>query len=992
MGSRQQAPSVGEFKRTLQEHGEKVQQRLSSGQSKDAAIFRQVENVIDGRFYERISDRHYRITDDGLSLALALYLVDDLRLAVVVGSKPSARLHQVLEPIRALDLVSDVLLAAWTVVARDDSVPEEVVEALVEGVVDAQNHSHENIDAIRRLMSRRVNALLSVVVDRLSRADVGSDERILAEAVFDSLAVPHNRARVARRLSQSLRCYTLDPDCLIRGRAEGLQKYRDQLADRIRTRVCELSNIEQSFRSGLYEESGRSYARLHSLTFRVLAVGPLQGHVDDLVAWAFSNALTDESPSLTAEFSDLVSMNRIDWSEVKVLIREKSLAFRGPSPSRVARRAFMRLLYATGDSGDAAEARAIANGLEIRSFPGWRRVEAYCESDPCDPESSKSPNVDATLERFLRINVSKLFMKRFLDTEDAFLRDVTLAMARFAPAEFDSTQRSIVQNFLERDPELEDSWVFELYERSPLVEARTAQHLVEMALRLRFRRAGQGGRREHVVGLMLAAAIHALPPDARSRVYLDLRIGNQLTMGAISSAWPVDTGLLRGAVSESIQADRWGRAALLTFILLEHGAEIRRQDLEALLIEGGLADREARWAGLLAASRLAKGRRKSLLQNRKYLASTLAEEARFRPEVAVAAIDERVLAPTEAFVGLSDARWVDACRCSHALRSLSSEIISAKLGVRGCGVRTTSAGSDLPRNLYTPPRATRVDTTFAFGAVSAESVYPSADDRLDRVIAWAEQLASGGDFSPFIGGFALAVAVAVSGSEPDLALRLYERYSRREVASSKNPLDESAIYNCWVLIGRQNRLDLAAERFENAQNDHQIASEVVLSNAAGASGLLRDYVRREGSCTEPSRQARSLMAAGFGLQIAEHDEILDNAASLSGLLAEVRRAAAFAYDRNDWAKHWYSQMARATEASDFYRYSLLFAKTVDARFLLWHRDIDREGDLLDLHSDYVWAKVQKRLNSWKRKREATLFGDKLNQISKVVRPSGVYRA
>src|SRR3546814_3011524 len=61
--------------------------------------------------------------------------------------------------------------------------------------------------------------------------------------------------------------------------------------------------------------------------------------------------------------------------------------------SQTARWALVYLLRATGDADDGDRAEALAETLieDWQRFEGWRLVERYCPTDPCDPASER-PN------------------------------------------------------------------------------------------------------------------------------------------------------------------------------------------------------------------------------------------------------------------------------------------------------------------------------------------------------------------------------------------------------------------------------------------------------------------------------------------------------------------------------------------------------------------------------------------------------------------------
>ena len=67
-------------------------------------------------------------------------------------------------------------------------------------------------------------------------------------------------------------------------------------------------------------------------------------------------------------------------------------------------------------------------------------------------------------------------------------------------------------------------------------------------------------------------------------------------------------------------------------------------------------------------------------------------------------------------------------------------------------------------------------------------------------------------------------------------------------------------------------------------------------------------------------------------------------------------------------------MAIAETEDDYWRYSVLFLKVVDARFLLWNEDVEGPRALLNEYWPLIAEDYQKRCRKWADKRERTLFG------------------
>ncbi len=75
-------------------------------------------------------------------------------------------------------------------------------------------------------------------------------------------------------------------------------------------------------------------------------------------------------------------------------------------------------------------------------------------------------------------------------------------------------------------------------------------------------------------------------------------------------------------------------------------------------------------------------------------------------------------------------------------------------------------------------------------------------------------------------------------------------------------------------------------------------------------------------------------------------------------------------------------MRSAETGEEFWRYSVLFLKIVDARFDLWEDEIECVGTVCRDFEPSIENKLENRIKSWAKKREKTLFGAKA--------PNGVF--
>jgi len=124
--------------------------------------------------------------------------------------------------------------------------------------------------------------------------------------------------------------------------------------------------------------------------------------------------------------------------------------------------------------------------------------------------------------------------------------------------------------------------------------------------------------------------------------------------------------------------------------------------------------------------------------------------------------------------------------------------------------------------------------------------------------------------------------------------------------------------------------ELRAQRLDRAANDHQLAQEVLAALMAGEAAFLEQYARKNLERPEPAANARALMVIGFGMESTTSEALLDRYADAKGLIGNAAKAARFAYDRNRWARHWFEKMCATNSPEEFWAFSILFLKIVDA--------------------------------------------------------------
>jgi hypothetical protein len=227
--------------------------------------------------------------------------------------------------------------------------------------------------------------------------------------------------------------------------------------------------------------------------------------------------------------------------------------------------------------------------------------------------------------------------------------------------------------------------------------------------------------------------------------------------------------------------------------------------------------------------------------------------------------------------------------------------------------------------------------------------------------------------------FAVQFARAIAKSLPHKAEALFRTFAdvqplvRHVIGRSKTPVEAEAI---WL---HANIPAIALEcltRLDHAHSDQELAIEVLAAFRSGRADTLAAYVQRLVDSGEPAQIARAITVAGFSDECDFAEAILSKYSQANGFIGAAYQAAKFAYERNKWARHWYSEMARAQTPLDFWRYSVLLEKIVDARFDLW-ADEALGGTFVEAFFPTIENEINQRIKKWNDKRRDKLFGGKV---------------
>ena len=320
-----------EFARRLQKHAQEIMSRVKAKQQDDLNIFGgDMGAVADGRFYQAVDGdpTRYSLKDHGLTLALGFFVIDRLRTARRNDRNLDAELDAILEPIAALDDTADIIIAALTVTAADECYEQDSYAALVKGFALLQNPDQTKFPAFTGLAKRRAQGFM----DAAHALSLAGGHQPNFDWVQGALIVASRNSRAWQEMVDKVHFWlsvlSLSPERetfshSTRDPQEKVQEEREKNRKKIEEKLQALTANERAILENLPQEEG-DLSRLSRLALLLLAGKPLAPFAKSLLNWSFSNALNSDHAASYKDFINLVSLNRVDWSQTRAALLKQS--------------------------------------------------------------------------------------------------------------------------------------------------------------------------------------------------------------------------------------------------------------------------------------------------------------------------------------------------------------------------------------------------------------------------------------------------------------------------------------------------------------------------------------------------------------------------------------------------------------------------------------------------------------------------------------------
>ncbi|QLR44279.1 hypothetical protein HV346_17120 [Enterobacter sp. RHBSTW-00994] len=1014
------------FTRKLQDHGSEMFHRLTCEQKEDFSVFEGGTGAVeDGRFFIPLTEdaTRYSICEDGLSLALGFAIIEQVNKAIRANRSPLDTIAQISEPIAALDIASETLLAALTIACLQHTHSEETAVAVLTGFAGLQNPEAQYLNAFTALARERVSAYY-IAYERIALNDMsGVNADWIALALLRVRSDEKARERLFRKMTQWLSY--LPPE------AAGPKS-----TDLTTKEHTVYSEVENRLISNVEILATGDVNKLSLLTFQILAGYPLAGFAKHLVQWRFATQIRRDHYAPTKEFSHLIRFNRIDWSQTRENLTFYAESLTTQENSQYGQWAAVSVFMATGLPDDAERVSDTINRLTAGRAPGnsWNIKETFCKTDPCNPDNAEPDNVSATALRYKDSDVNELYsIRQYRNTERVFEK-ARAGVCRYHPADAISVHRRLIDSLLSRSGEALRLGTFATYEHTALVTLQLAEVLTEKIINPspsdKMIWESLKGDMFIVKQFLLMMIFPVL--DAWSQYQSLLHVGKmqKINLKLLALINPLSPEVFDRVLADAVSCRDLHRQSVVLLFSPYLNAPLT-DDITALL--PGILDSRSEWVRIMALVLAGRSHNPDALsfvmkwlQTKTSVVLTEHEQSE-RSWVCLLAIKQGLVKPEQVFSHLTfihrhkllGLEHQDAI-CAHVesvsslyYRALSTSIatdmqifyensvsplaqshifrLEKNAAYENSLEQNLSDEKEDDKSFYASQK--RLSNAFenykmSLRAEGVEDVlcWHHIDDlsRLvdlapDMAVEWVHAtLAKGNEKLPLIRNTALSLACALSHVDVGLSAKLFHKLTRIESVVAVQHTDVAIPHYQHCLWEAADEPDINAirlHRLKCALDNEAISKEVWAALLSDKALQLHSLIGQLTSSTLPADQARGIMAAAFVSDIKFAEEIFNRFSQSAGLLEETVMAAKDIMQRYKWTLHWYHLMVTANAPEDYWCASVLFMQVVDGRFSVIRYHNTDEGDVFRNYWHATEDLLSKRFKKQSGKRAGRLLTD-----------------
>ena len=1028
--------STNEFYIKLREHAKEVIARVNKQQLDDLDIFEGgLESVADGRFFIPLAEdpTKYTIEGSGLILALGLALIEHLQKAARNDRDLFDAIEMAIEPISALDITAQVLLAAIMIAIVDTRQPDSFAYVLLCNYAKAQNPSNYDLKYFVSYVRQRP----VVFTDSILKLYSGKNESANADWIVGVLLYSSQYIEIWGSLSAEIKkwmsMYSLSAERSARLHrsmtAEEQEAELKRSKDKINDLVYGLSEHESDFLSQMHH-SEIKFEKLMRIALFLIAGKPVAPFAKSLVQLTFSLNINSTFQSPKKERTELIRFNRIDWVDAKKALLKEIEVFRGQTTSKVGKWTLVGVLNAIGSPLEGCEADRIYDALTKEyDLTGWRRIEEYCSVDPCDPNTNEPKNLFKTGQDYESVDVSKMSISRFPDRESHFITGASTGLARFLPQILIKKYKEFIEDVLQRS-NYPARWGFcNICEHTPLftrndaielvsrcengVSSSTLKELTEkeqwiftqhhLAIAFPFL---SGEEQFEILKTIepsnilydvyaqikpvsskffakyLSAAVRDIDINAQFALLLLASEANTIvpksSYGDLISLLSSDESLIR-AETMKLVVQLNDKNLINKFSLFEWKSNSNDIDLYYENTWGSIALLEAARSGCIREDVAGKSISSRLYG---YAAETLSDygliEFSKRIDIAINNVLDLNVDNSYPKIDLNVSTNAEKCFSLSQKEDESLDQFEA-LKQHAEFIKNFDQKQEELRDSYHNFKLsiTQQDAGIILDDLSLEGFKRIVDHNPDFGDKWFE----------LIKNAPKSKLIYIHNVIYCLCYALAEKFPHKSIFLLEMDLTGSGVPNItygrekislrlrtiWSLPSCDELDDYRFEILDKTTNNYELSQHVFSAEKFNNKQLIERYLIQKESSYHPVDLCRAITVAGYMDTNSFSDKILSKYESYCGFIGEAYKNAQYAYERNVWARYWYNLMCKTNENELFWTYSILFLKIVDIRFSLWENyKLDRDTPA-GAFMPCIDRKISSRYDKWKKKRSEKLF-------------------
>ena len=980
----------------LSDHATKVLERVQESSNEPPQNFQADSSaVIETRFFRPLAGPGdlYELREDGLTLALGFTLVDQLWQTHRAEHDLTSWITQLIEPVNAMDRTADVLFASLLICALDDiRFDHAIFSALLDAFANLQNISGQRFEEFIEIVKHQPKALF----DTLKLICLEKGRRInhdwFVHAAFMVAATDAGWPTAETAIHQWLKCYNKDP-------VEQANRYHRQSEADYKERVEKNKlEIEKELKSlsafekqllGRMAEVPTAPDELLALGLKLLANRSLKGFADTFVAMGMAFALDRNVHSAQKAFQQLTTFARADRSATRNAFLKSIIPLRTKDTSRGGQWTVVRMLYATGNEGDAAEAAALAEELrkdwhrfEPRSPSEWRQVRV------ANPDANRPSDMDQGLQQFTALDVEKMRQTMGVSGEDHSFGDFLPVAARFEPETAVKITRSILAGLLTRTGFPLRQVILNSEDHLPLVDSDLAVRVVKRVQESSdfetlpeqdqwvcraftfYYAAGQISAGEQLNCMTVKAlgsdyllsVIPSLKPQPTAEIVSAARDALQrndedAAYGALAAALYGQTQIT-GELEEQILACARGASSKLRAVAYELATyheldSVRKAHTRSNWSAASVDDKtyEGWFGSMLLAEACAHGEMpidsllKRINSNTWYAAAEKLGKVFTEPMVVCfvqqlrsGVADTQKIQPPSVDLRLSNSEPAPYPFISIEETGRDGERFPKQQSLREVLGNEDDFDKEQSR-LNSVAKAFFEELNASNAKLLVQNI--TIDDlrsivgQVPSLLSDLLQILDQADSAQFVWlkNLAFTVANLISKEFPEMAVTLLKRASSSQgfvvlALGDDLTLEHQAI---WAAEMSEPMKALWSERLLASENDAVLAREVLAAERFGGADFIKSFVLHLAASGDSLDLAYAISIAGYSIRSDEFSDILSKHIGCKGVSGQAAKHALSEHENAIWARQWVERMWNAPTPEEFWRCLIVAKTSMDAR-------------------------------------------------------------